>query len=113
MIKKTRLYVGIALVVQAFSCLIMFLILCTKKKSIASAFLAVAAMNGAAGAYLLYQHKTELSAEEEPFDPSVYFADDDFTFDDSMINADVYGNESGALSDDIPCDDEATEADFQ
>lgn len=113
MLRKTRLYVGIALVVQAFSSLIMFLILCTKKKSVASAFLAVAAMNGVAGAYLLYQHKNELEEEEDNFDPSQYFADDDFTFDDSMINADVYGNENGDLSDDIPCDDEATEADFQ
>ena len=85
MLKKTRLYVGIALVVQAFSSLFMFLILCTKKKSVAAAFLAVAAMNGVAGAYLLYQHKTELEAEEEEFDPSKYFADDDFTFDDSMF----------------------------
>ena len=62
MIKKTRLYVGISLVVQAFSFLIMFLILCTKKKSVAAAFLAVAAMQGAAGAYLLYQEKGRNSA---------------------------------------------------
>ena len=112
MLKKTRLYVGIALVVQAFSSMFMFLILCTKKKSIAAAFLAVAAMNGVAGAYLLYQHKSDMKEEEE-FDPSLYFSDDDFTFDDSMINADIYGRENGTLSDEIPCDDEATEADFQ
>lgn len=113
MLKKTRLYVGIALIVQAFSSLFMFLILCTKKKSVASAFLAVAAMNGVAGAYLLYQHKSELKADEEGFDPSLYFDDEDFTFDDSMINADIYGKENGSLSDEIPCDDEACEADFQ
>ena len=113
MIKKTRLYVGISLVVQAFSCLFMFLILCTKKKSIAAAFLSVAAMNGVAGAYLLYQHKAELE-EEENFDPSRYFdVDDDFTFDDSMINSDVYGSDDGDVSFDVPTDDEATEADFQ
>ena len=109
MIKKTRLYVGIALIVQAISSLIMFLILCTKKKSVAAAFLAVAAMEGACGAYLLYQEKADLKAEEE-FDPSVYFGDDDFDFDDSMINADVYGE--GALGCDVDVDDEATEADF-
>lgn len=113
MIKKTRLYVGISLVVQAFSFLFMFLILCTKKKSIAAAFLAVAAMNGVAGAYLLYQHKSELEAEEENFDPSLYFGDEDFDFDDSMINADIYGSDDGAVDSDVPTDDEATEADFQ
>ena len=112
MIKKTRLYVGISLIVQAFSFLFMFLILCTKKKSIAAAFLAVAAMNGVAGAYLLYQHKSELD-EEEDFDPSLYFPDEDFEFDDSMVNADVYGADSGSVDADIPTDDEATEADFQ
>lgn len=112
MIKKTRLYVGISLVVQAFSCLIMFLILCTKKKSIAAAFLAVAAMNGVAGAYLLYQHKSEL--EEDNFDPSRYFdLDDDFTFDDSMINSEAYGSDEGDVSFDVPTDDEASEIDFQ
>ncbi len=111
MIKKTRLYVGISLIVQAFTCLIMFLILCTKKKSIASAFLAVAAMNGVAGAYLIYQHKNEPD-RENAFDPSSYFDDDEFTFDSSMINADVYGDEGGSLEEDIPTDDEASEADF-
>ena len=111
MLKKTRLYVGISLIVQAFSCLIMFLILCTKKKSVASAFLAVAAMNGVAGAYLLYQHKSEL--KEEEFDPSCYFEDEDFDFDDSMINGDIYGDDEGKVSFEIPTDDEASEADFQ
>lgn len=110
--KNTKLYVGISLVVQAFSCLIMFLILCTKKKSIASAFLAVAAMNGAAGAYLILQHKAELRASD--FDPSRYYDDEEeFTFDDSMINSEIYGDENGALTIDIPVDDEASEADFQ
>ncbi len=110
MIKKTRLFVGIALVVQAVSFLFMFLILCTKKKSIAAAFLAVAAMEGLSGAYLLYQEKTDRE-EEDAFDPSVYFGDEEFDFDDSMINADVYGK--GTLDGDVPVDDEATEADFQ
>ena len=113
MIKKTRLYVGISLIVQAFSFLIMFLILCTKKKSIAAAFLAVAAMEGACGAYLLYQEKSDRALDDADFDSSDFFAEDDFNFDDSMINADVYGQSEGAIDNDIPTDDEATEADFQ
>ena len=111
MIKRTRLYVGISLVVQAFSFLIMFLILCTKKKSIAAAFLAVAAMEAACGAYLLYQEKG--SEKQSGFSGEELFADDDFFFDDSMINADVYGSGEGKIDGDIPTDDEATEADFQ
>ncbi len=110
MIKKTRLYVGIALIVQAISFVFMFLILCAKKKSIAAAFLAVAAMEGLCGAYLLYQEKEELRAEAE-FDPSIYFEDEDFDFDDSMINSDTYG--SGAVDSSVDVDDEASEADFQ
>lgn len=110
MIKKTRFYVGISLVVQAFSFLIMFLILCTKKKSIAAAFLAVAAMEGVCGAYLLYQEKEENAQAE--FNAEDYFASDDFNFDDSMINADIYGTD-GELNDDVPVDEEASEADFQ
>ncbi len=110
MIKKTRLFVGIALVVQAFSFLFMFLILCVKKKSIAAAFLAVAAMEGLCGAYLLYQEKTDMKEAEE-FDPAIYFGDEDFDFDDTMINADVYGK--GTIDGDVPVDEEASEADFQ
>ena len=112
MIKKTRLYVGRSLIVQAFSVLIMFLILCTKKKSIAAAFLAVAAMEGAVGAYLLYQQRDD-ALEDDSFDPSEFFADDEFDFDDSMINADIYGSDDGAVDNDVPKDDEASEADFQ
>lgn len=113
MIKKTRLFVGISLIVQAFSFLIMFLILCTKKKSIAAAFIAVAAMEGACGAYLLYQEKVDRALVDADFDSSELFADEDFDFDDSMINADVYGQKDGAIDGDIPTDDEASEADFQ
>ena len=51
MFKKTKLYVGVALVVNAVTSLITFIILLFKKKSSAGAFLAVSAMSGAAGAY--------------------------------------------------------------
>ena len=54
MFKKTKLYVGVSLIVQAVTSLVMFFILLGKKKSIAAAFLALAAVSGAAGGYLLY-----------------------------------------------------------
>ena len=82
MLKKTRLYVAIALVVQAVSFAAMFIILCAKKKSIAYAFLALAALEGAAGAYLL----KEIKDEEAEFDPEE-FLDDDFELDDSMLSS--------------------------
>ena len=61
-IKETRLYVALALLVQAFTFFIMFIILCTRKKSIAAAFLAVSAMSGATSGYLLYQLREESRA---------------------------------------------------
>ena len=61
-LKQTRLYVAIALSVQAFTFFVLFLILCAKKKSISAAFLAVSAMEGGAAAYLFYQLKEERDA---------------------------------------------------
>ena len=58
-IKETRLYIALTLLIQSFAFFIMFIILCAKKKSIAAAFLAVSAAEGATGAYLLYQCKED------------------------------------------------------
>lgn len=55
--KQTRLFAGIALLVNACTSLILFFILLGKKKGIAGAFAAVAALSGAAGGYLLYEEK--------------------------------------------------------
>lgn len=65
MLRETRLHVAVALMVQAVSFVFMFLILCAKKRSIAAAFLAVAAMNGVAGGYLLRQIYEEESYDSE------------------------------------------------
>ena len=59
MFKKTKLYVGISLLVRAVCSVVMFFILLGKKKSVAGAFLALAAVSGAAGGYLLYDCKQE------------------------------------------------------
>ena len=84
MFKKSRLYVAIALLVQSFAFLIMFIILCAKKKSISAAFLAVSAMGGAAGAYLLYQEKLEWD-EGMNLDGTL----DDEEFDESILDYDL------------------------
>ena len=59
MFKKTKLFVGVSLLVQAVTSVVMFFILLGKKKSIAGAFLALAALTGAAGGYILYDCKKE------------------------------------------------------
>ena len=68
MLRETRLHVAVALMVQAVSFVLMFLILCVKKRSIAAAFLAVAAMNGVAGGYLLRQIYEEEAYETDADD---------------------------------------------
>ena len=75
MFKKTKLYVGVALVVNALTSFITFIILLCKKKSSAGAFLAFSAMSGAAGAYLLYDCQAEFN-----------FCDCDFNFDDDVCD---------------------------
>jgi hypothetical protein len=59
MFKKTKLYVGVSLLVQAISAVFMFFILCGKKKSLAGAFMALATVCGVAGTYLLYDCKKD------------------------------------------------------
>ena len=59
MFKKSKICVGIALLVQSVSSVVMFFVLLGKKKSIAGAFLALAALSGAAGGYLLYDGTRE------------------------------------------------------
>ncbi len=94
MLKKSKLIVAIALLVQSFTLFVLFLILCVKKKSIAAAFLGVAAMEGATGGYLFQQVKAEL--EENDFDPGDYLDEDfpdleseEIELDDSMLKADL------------------------
>ncbi len=59
MFKKTKLYVSVSLLVQAVSALFMFFILLGRKKSLSGAFMALAAVCGVAGAYLLYDCKKD------------------------------------------------------
>ena len=59
MFKKTKLYVGVSLLVQAVSAVFMFFILWGRKKSISGAFMALATVCGVAGSYLLYDCKKD------------------------------------------------------
>ena len=55
MLKNTKFYVAVALLVQAVASLVAFIVLAVKKKAMAVAFLAVGGVSGAAGAYLMGQ----------------------------------------------------------
>ncbi|MBQ2325807.1 MAG: hypothetical protein II377_06085, partial [Clostridia bacterium] len=69
--------------------------------------LAVAAMEGCAGGYLLWQYKQDMAELDSDFG-SDFFGDDDFEFDDDAMTADLFADEE-----EIPVDSEATEEDFQ
>ena len=60
MLKNTKFYVALALLVQAVASLVAFIVLAVKKKAMSAAFLAVGGVSGVAGAYLMAQ-----CAEEE------------------------------------------------
>ncbi len=119
MLKKSKLVLSVALLVQSFTLFVLFLILCAKKKSIAAAFLGVAAMEGAAGAYLFKQVKSEL--EENDFDPSDYldedlFEDFELDLDEEMLKSDLaHGTDDAATAPEraeIPLDENVSEDEF-
>ncbi len=114
MLRKSRFFVGISLMVQALSCLIMFIILCVKKKSLSVAFLALATMEAAAGAYLLYQEKQEWD-QDMAFEN--YLSDDYDEFDESIIESDLrHGKDDDEMYEEaeitIPKEDSVSEEEF-
>ncbi len=66
MFKKYRFHVGLTLLVQSASFIVLFFMLYRKKKSLANTFLALSAIGGIAGAYLvLKEAKSEVEACEQ------------------------------------------------
>ena len=115
MLKKSRFFVAVALLVQAFSSLVMFIILCAKKKSISAAFLAVATMEAAAGVYLLYQEKQEL---DEQMSMEDYFDDSELDFDDAILECDLrHGKDDDEMYEEtdasVPKEDKVCEDEFK
>ncbi|MBR6514690.1 MAG: hypothetical protein IKT46_07650 [Clostridia bacterium] len=55
MLKKTKFFVGIALLVQSFTFLIIFIVLLAKQKSLWKTFLIIGLAGGVAGTLLTYQ----------------------------------------------------------
>ncbi len=118
MLKKSKLMLSVALLVQSFTLLVLFLILCFKKKSIAAAFLGVSAMEGAMGVYLFRQAVDEL--EENDFDPDDYLATDfdvGLDLDGEMIASDLaHGTDDAATAAqraEIQLDENVSEDEFK
>ena len=110
--RKIKLCAAVSLLVQSCTMVIMFFILWAKKKSIAEAVFALAAIEGAAGAYLLHQMK-----DEEEFDPEDYLdydEYDDLDFDEADINELAEdGEEEKAKFVEIPREDVVSDAEFE
>lgn len=112
-LKETRLFVALALLVQSIAFFIMFLILCAKKKSVAAAFLAVSAMEGVGGAYLLSQVREDALAEAEDFEL------EDLDIDEAAIAANLAHGVDGAEDEtcdaphEILCEEHVSEEEFQ
>ena len=114
MSKKVKFTVAISLLVQSVSFVVVFFILAAKKKSFAKAFLALAAIGGAAGTGMLFSY---LNDEKK----SLAF-DDDFLFDDwddvcdcedcdceDCDSAECLHDEADASENEEPADDEQDE----
>jgi hypothetical protein len=101
MIKKTKFYIGIALLVQAITFLILFIMVFNKKRSLGGAILAIAAAGGIAGAILVYKQAVE-------------------EFDSSHLKSIVEDYEQGFSNDihddiilhEVPVDDTVDETEF-
>lgn len=121
--KQSEQVLAISLLVAAFSMLTVFITVCIRRKSLAKALLAVAAMEGAVGTFILWRQNLEVRRAGKP---KISFDDSDtelFDEDEAEIVSDhvseVLGKNSAADRYPsakplftIPVDDEATEADF-
>lgn len=88
MLKKTKLFAGIALIVQSLTFLILFFVFFSRKKKSANAYLGVSLAAALSGAALIIWHREDEKADE------LLWAND---WDDSEDLFDDYYN------DDIDC----------
>lgn len=121
--KQSKQVLAISLIVAAISMVAVFLSVCIRKKSLAKALLAVAAMEGAIGAFILWQQDFEDRRAAAPRfsfdgpDEELFDTEEADEVEDQMT--DVLGSHtatdrepSGKPIFSIPVDDEASEADF-
>ena len=86
-IKKSKFFLGIALMAQSVMCVTFFFALWRKKKSLANTFLAVGAAGGLWGAYLIYKNAKEMQREQKILSAMDAFCEgtDDYIFDDEWV----------------------------
>jgi hypothetical protein len=84
--KKAKTVVGICLVIQAAAFFVLFLIYWNKKKSLANAFAAIAAVGGTAGALLLIQAKKEAKQKSD----ALAEEGEDDNFENSFDEDDIF-----------------------
>lgn len=63
--KKTKVTVAVALLVQAVTLFVLFILQAARRRSLAQAFLAVSAFTAAGGGYLIWQTREEAREEKE------------------------------------------------
>lgn len=102
--KTTKFFAGVALLVQAFSSVVMFFINIGRKKSSSGAWLALAAVTGAAGGYLVYDAKKS----EEDYDDWDDALEDDY--DDEEDELDIDESELFSRSDEAEAGTEGEKA---
>ena len=113
--KRTRLFVGIALIVSAITTLFTFISLCFKKKGMLAALATLAAAEGVIGLALIEDNKGRRKkravADEELFDgDALEFAE--ATVDAELSDIDDENPSAPRIDFEIPKDEDACEDDF-
>ena len=101
MLKKTKFFVGLSLLVQSLTFLIIFIILWAKKKSLWQTFLVIGLAGGVSGVLLTYQ----ALKEDKRFKAMMKAVDTLCDYDD---NYDAHTEDI-----EIVTDDTASESDFE
>lgn len=108
--KKSKFYIGLALIAQSATFVMLFFVLWKKKKSLAKTFLAIAAAGGMTGAYLVYKNSKEIKREQRILAAMDAFCEDgdDFEFDENWVDLRDRAEESceGETADNRTCDAE-------
>ena len=91
MLKKFRPYIAICLLVQSISMIVLFFVLLGKKKSLATAFLAIGAVSAAVGGVMFWQEYGAAlglkAAPTEDDEDYISFDDLDLELDDEMLGS--------------------------
>lgn len=97
MLKKTKFFIGISLLVQSVTFLTIFFVLLIKKKSVSKTFLIVGLLGGVSGTVLTYK----ALKEDKQFKAMMAAVDNLYDYDDDYDDVEIL------------TDDTASEEDFE